>query len=645
MVKTRSSCDKLIKIEDDKDNNLNIDENKSKKRKRTQKTSYKEIVEDDEVEDDEVEDDEENDDEENDENDEVEDDDDEENDDEENDENDEVEDDDDEDENEEENDDEENDDEENDDEVDEVDDDDVDNNKIGKSDNKNIVIKSIMSEVIKKTFKKQKYDNGWKKDLSKNEIETLDIQYKKICDVINKVPTIKDILKTNMPFKTKCNIMEKYIILENTEEDTFEYIMLKNNINEEINKYAKSNLSFEKYSDIEEEINKAEFNDMPLKYRILSSEMPFHNKVVVYNKFKHLENLTDSNSEHSKLMNWIETALKIPTIINNLPITITDGNSKISEFLFNTKTSLDKKIYGLNNVKEQILFIINNMITNPNARGLGMALVGPQGVGKTEIVQVLAEAVKLPFTQISLGGSNDSSFLSGHNYTYEGSCPGAIVTSLIKMKQLNGILFFDELDKISDTKNGNEVSNILLHITDSTQNEHFKDKYLGNEMSINLSNLWFVYSMNYINNLDRTLRDRIPIIKVDGYSKSEKKEIAKLYLIPKELKNLGISNSDILFSNEALTYIIDKTDELYISETKDKEGKSGVRQLKFMIANIIMKLNMIKNCVLEDGTFGNLKLSYAINDFKLPFIVEKCHIDKLDVLPKCDKNNNLSMYI
>ena len=599
MVKTRSSCDKLIKIEDDKDNNLNIDENKSKKRKRTQKSSYKEIDDDDD-DDDEVEDDEV----------EVEDD-----------EDDEVE------------DDEVEDDDENEDEVEEVEED------------KDDKIKSILSKVIEKTFKKQKYDNGWKKDLSKKEIETLDIQYKKICDVINKVPTIKDILKTNMPFKTKCNIMEKYIILENTEEDTFEYILLKNSINEEINKYAKSNLSFEKYSDIEEEINKAEFNDMPLKYRILSSEMPFHNKVVVYNKFKHLENLTDSNSEHSKLMNWIETALKIPTIINNLPITITDGNSKISEFLFNTKTSLDKKIYGLNNVKEQILFIINNMITNPNARGLGMALVGPQGVGKTEIIQVLAEAVKLPFTQISLGGSNDSSFLSGHNYTYEGSCPGAIVTSLIKMKQLNGILFFDELDKISDTKNGNEVSNILLHITDSTQNEHFKDKYLGNEMSINLSNLWFVYSMNYINNLDRTLRDRIPIIKVDGYSKNEKKEIAKLYLIPKELKNLGISNNDILFSNEALTYIIDKTDELYISETKDKEGKSGVRQLKFMIANIIMKLNMIKNCVLEDGTFGNLKLSYAINDFKIPFIVEKCHIDKLDVLPKCDKNNNLSMYI
>ena len=619
MVETRASNCKVSKIEDDKDNKLNIDENNTPKRKRTQNVSYKE-TEQDKGEQDKGEEDNDDDDEDY----QVEEDDD-----------DEDEDDDDNDDNDDDNDDNDDDDEE---------EEEDDNNKIGKSDNKNIVIKSILSEVIKKTFKKQKLDNGWKKDLPKKEIETLDIQYKKICDVVNKVPTIKDILKTNMPFKTKCSIMEKYIILENTEEDTFDYIMLKNSINEEINKYAKSNLSFEKYTNIEEEINKAEFNDMPLKYRILSSDMPFQNKVIVYNKFKHLENLTDANSEHSKLMNWIETALKIPTLVNNLPITITDGNIKISEFLFNIKTSLDKKIYGLNNVKEQILFIINNMITNPNARGLGMALVGPQGVGKTEIVQVLAEAVKLPFTQISLGGSNDSSFLAGHNYTYEGSCPGAIVTSVIKMKQLNGIVFFDELDKISDTKHGNEVSNILLHITDSTQNENFKDKYLGNEISINLSNLWFVYSLNYLDNLDRTLRDRIPIIKVDGYNKNEKKEIAKLYLIPKELKNLGISNSDILFSNEALTYIIDKTDELYISETKDRDGKSGVRQLKFMIANIIMKLNMIKNCVLEDGTFGNLKLSYAITDFKLPFIVEKCHIDKLDVLQKCDKNNNLSMY-
>jgi len=373
--------------------------------------------------------------------------------------------------------------------------------------------------------------------------------------------------------------------------------------------------------------------------------MPFHNKVVIYNKFKNLENIPECSSEHSKLNNWLNIAMSVPHTIKTLPINIKDGNTKINAFLHNIKLKLDEKIHGLNDVKNQILFILNNMITNPKSRGLGMALVGPQGVGKTEIANVLAEATSLPFVSIPLGGSNDSSFLAGHSYTYEGSVPGAIVSSIIKMKQLNGIIFFDEIDKISNTRYGSEVSKLLLHITDSTQNHDFKDKYLGNDISINLSNVWFIYSLNYIDSLDRTLRDRIPIVMVDGYTKTEKKEIAKRHLIPREVKNIGLNLGDIMFSDDALKYLIDKSDEMYTHETKSNGGKSGVRQLKHIISNIVMKLNMIKNCILEDGTFGNLNLPYIIKHFKLPFVVEKVHIDKLDVLPKESSGSHLSMYV
>lgn len=515
------------------------------------------------------------------------------------------------------------------------------------------LVDSIVSEITGETRDAVQRKNcdlrtaRWKKDLTKKEISKLETQYDSICKVIRKMPTIKELLTTDMPFKTKCCLMEKIIILDNIQDDTFDHLHLKTSINEEIRKYSTSKINadnYTQYADIEKKIESIDCVDMPLKYRILSSDMPLSNKIAIYNKFKHLENISDMNSEHSKLTNWMDIAMSLPYNINGLSISINDGNQNINSFLCNVKAKLDEKIYGLTKVKEQILFVLNNMITNPKSRGVGMALVGPQGVGKTELANVLADAIKLPFVSIPLGGSNDSSFLSGHSYTYEGSMPGAIVTSVIKMKQLNGIIFFDELDKISDTRYGSEVSKLLLHITDSTQNHDFKDKYLGNDISVNLSNIWFIYSLNYIDALDRTLRDRIPIVMVDGYTKTEKKEIVNRHLLPNELKNVGMNIGDIMFSDASLIYLINKTDAMYTHETKSKSGKSGVRQLKHIISNIVMKFNMINNCILDDGTFGDLKLPYNIKGFKLPFVIEITHIDMLDVLPSMSSDAPLSMY-
>jgi len=520
---------------------------------------------------------------------------------------------------------------------------------------KSAFIESILSKIMNNPDEEvnSKKTNSriikWKTNLSKRDILNLEPEFNKIYKEINKMPTIKELLETPIPFNAKCNLVEKLLILDNIQIDTFEHLNLKRTINEEIRKYSKSDIKkdvYDKYAEIENKINSSNYaHDIPLKYKILGSGMPFNNKIAIFNKFKHLETISDSSGEYSKLEKWIETAMNVPYNIKNLPISISDGNKSINEFLYNVKIKLDEKIYGLDGVKNNILFILNNMITNPDSRGLGMALVGPQGVGKTEIANAIAEAINIPFVSIPLGGSNDGSFLSGHSYTYEGSIPGAIVSSLIKMQQLNGIILFDELDKISNTPHGSEISKLLLHITDSTQNHDFKDKYLGNDISINLSNIWFIYSLNYINALDKTLRDRIPIVAVDGYTKNEKKEIAKRHLIPNALKNIGINPADIVFTDETLSYLVEKSDDLYVSETKSSTGKSGVRQLKHIIYNTIMKLNMIKNCILEDGTFGNLNLSYNIEDFKLPFTVNKNHIDKLNVLPVVENKIYSPMYM
>ena len=506
-----------------------------------------------------------------------------------------------------------------------------------------------MVEDTQNMIKKKKEslrNKKWQMDLTPREIKKYKPEYKSICEVINEMPTIQNILKIDMPFKTKCELMEKIIILENVPHDTFDHLMLKKSIRNDLNKYKNSKINketYDKFTTIENKIENSS-GDLPLKYKILGSQMSFANKSIIYRKYMYLDTLSENNSEHSKIMNWINIALDLPNTTTPLTVSINDSNTVISKFLYDVKYILNSEIYGMENVKEQILCILNNKITNPKLIGSSLGLVGVQGVGKTQIANVLAKAIKLPFTSISLGGATDSSFLSGHSFCYEGSHPGCIVDSLIKMKLMNGIIFFDEIDKIPATNYGQEISKSLLHITDFTQNHNFTDKYLGNEIKIDLSKLWFIYSLNYKESIDKTLLDRLTLIEVSAYSDKQKKEMTNQYLLPDALKNIKMANDDVSFSDEALSYIITETNKLYSRETQDKNGYSGVRKLKDAINDIVMKINYLKNIILTDGTYGDLNPSFVIPDFKIPFKIEKIHVDKLKVLSKKDSVHN-NMYI
>jgi ATP-dependent Lon protease len=280
------------------------------------------------------------------------------------------------------------------------------------------------------------------------------------------------------------------------------------------------------------------------------------------------------------------------------------------------------------------------MIVNPECNNMNLALIGPQGVGKTALANALANAIDLEFVQINLGGCTDSSFLLGHSYTYEGSAPGIIVDSVIKMKSKNGIIFFDEIDKISKTCSGDEISKSLLHIIDRTQNFQFKDKYLG-DFKIDLSKIWFIFSLNYENELDKTLKDRLNIIHIDGYTKTEKTDIVLKYLLPKYLKKINMKISDITFTDKALKYIIDKTNELYDTSTCDNNGLSGVRQLENCIQQILHKLSFIKNSNNFELFSGSFKLSKPII---LPYVITTNSIEELGIFKKNESSYN-SMYM
>jgi ATP-dependent Lon protease len=156
--------------------------------------------------------------------------------------------------------------------------------------------------------------------------------------------------------------------------------------------------------------------------------------------------------------------------------------------------------------------------------------------------------------------------------------------------------------------------------------------------------LWFIYSLNYKHLIDKTLLDRLTIIKVGGYSDNQKKEMALQYLLPDVLKNINLNKGDITFSDEALNYIITETNKMYDDETKDKNNMSGVRKLKDAIGNLVMKINYLKNIILEDGTYGDLKPSFGILNFKLPFKIQKECVDKLAIFTKIENEPYMNMY-
>jgi len=315
------------------------------------------------------------------------------------------------------------------------------------------------------------------------------------------------------------------------------------------------------------------------------------------------------DSEYHKLKEWIDVVIDIPwTITKPLGLNITSSNAiTINSILTWAKAKLDSEIYGMDGIKEELLLVLNHRLTNPNSTDHSIALIGPPGVGKTKIVRTLATILSLPFEQISMGGVTDSSFLDGHSYTYEGARPGKIVESLKKLQCKNGILFFDEVDKIGSSSRSQEVSNQLLHITDFTQNTHFCDKYLP-ELPLDLSKIWFVFSLNDENLMDPILKNRMNLIKVPGYSPKDKIQIIDKFLVNQICESLQMDQKQIILTPEVKNHIISKCSQ-----------EEGIRDLKRAIETLYRKLDVLCRAVLPDSTFGDLKLSFAIKNFVLPY--------------------------
>ncbi|MFT7434837.1 MAG: ATP-dependent Lon protease [Psychromonas sp.] len=293
------------------------------------------------------------------------------------------------------------------------------------------------------------------------------------------------------------------------------------------------------------------------------------------------------NKELNKIgrMNSMAPEYGIAVSYSELLVDLPWNNSSSDNFnLKRAAKILDDDHYGLKKVKERIIEYLAVLKLRKDMKAPILCLYGPPGVGKTSLGKSIAKALGREYVRMALGGVHDESEIRGHRKTYIGAMPGKIIQNIRKAKKSNPVFVLDEIDKISRDNRG-DPSSALLEVLDPEQNSAFKDNYL--EVDFDLSKVLFIATANSLDTIQSALRDRMEIIELSGYTVSEKVEIAKRHLLPKQLKEHGLTNKDLKLNKEALTKIV----EGYTRE-------SGVRSLEQKVGSVVRKI--AKAMVMEE---------------------------------------------
>ncbi|MFP4657352.1 MAG: endopeptidase La [Desulfonatronovibrionaceae bacterium] len=322
-----------------------------------------------------------------------------------------------------------------------------------------------------------------------------------------------------------------------------------------------------------------------LEDKIRAKEMPQEARDKALEELKKLKMTTPSSAEYSVLHNYIDWILTLPW-----------GRLKESEIeITAAETILDEDHYGLERPKERILEYLAVQSLVKKLKGPILCLVGPPGVGKTSLARSVARATGREFVRLSLGGVRDEAEIRGHRRTYVGALPGKIIRSLKRVEYNNPVFCMDEVDKMSTDFRG-DPSAALLEVLDPEQNEAFNDHYL--DIDYDLSNIFFITTANSLHTIPVPLQDRMEIIKLPGYLETEKSQIAKHFLLPKQLETHGLGKDQIRFSEGAFLEIIRR----YTRE-------AGVRNLEREVASICRKA--AKSLVKKGETTRRIRVNKA----------------------------------
>ena len=347
---------------------------------------------------------------------------------------------------------------------------------------------------------------------------------------------------------------------------------ISDQIEEKVNKQQKEFLLREQLKAIKKELGiekeEGETEVEKIEQRLADKKLSPEAEKVVEQELQKLRLINPQSPDFNVTLNYLENIADLPWGVYS------EDNNDIQK----ARKILDEEHYGLDEVKERILEFLSTIVKRGRVAGSIICLVGPPGVGKTSIGKSVAHALDREFFRFSVGGMRDEAEIKGHRRTYIGAMPGKFIQALKKLGTSNPVVLLDEVDKIGTGFRGDPAS-ALLEVLDPEQNSTFLDHYL--DIPYDLSNVLFVTTANVLDSIPGPLLDRIEVIRLAGYVLEEKVEIAKQYLVPKQLREAGFEDNDIQFTDAALKRIIDK----YARE-------AGVRNLEKQIRKIIRKVTL-----------------------------------------------------
>jgi len=433
-------------------------------------------------------------------------------------------------------------------------------------DNKNGEVISLIKSCVDSFTKYASYD---KKITSKvissipNISSPFEVVYFIVSNVGGSISKRQEILEEN-------NLIKKLYKTLELIKGELEIFKTEERINKSIQeKFAKSQKDIylmEQLKGIKKELGQDEDNEAEdLENKIKTLKLPKEVLQKCQSELKKLAKMNPYSAESGVVRNYLEWICSLPWSKKDS----LNGNIKKAQDI------LDKNHFALKKVKDRIIEFIAVQIKNKNSKGPILCLVGAPGVGKTSLAKSIAESLNRKYVKMSLGGVRDESEIRGHRRTYIGSMPGRIIQSMRKAGVLNPLILLDEIDKMANDFRGDPAS-ALLEVLDPEQNSVFLDHYL--EVDYDLSNTMFVATANSINNIPIPLRDRMEIIRLSGYSESEKLNIAKDHLVSKQNKENGLKKGEFEISDEAILELIRK----YTFE-------AGVRNLNRELASLARK--------------------------------------------------------
>ena len=461
-----------------------------------------------------------------------------------------------------------------------------------------VAICSIDSSFIKKIIRYDYLGNIYAMT-TKSYIKYIELQYQKFMEItsLSFVNIMKDFISKGSEIKKMYETIFLLLLGNNDNADIAGLLLgltkekktnspqIYNLLNQRLPYYLLVKIK-KSNNNIKAELDKLKtltVDDIEYKKQLITNKnIPISVKAMALEK---IEEMKSYNNEYYKQLSFVKHILNYPWPSLNDDLlfkTISSNLTKSSNYLNNIESSLTKLSYGHADAKKGLLQVIGKWISNPSSQGTSFGLVGPPGVGKTLLAKSVSKALNIPFAEITLGGQNDGEILHGHGYTYSGSQPGLIIKKMVEMGQSRCILYFDELDKAC-SKHGsvNEITSILIHLTDPNMNKTFQDRFFQG-VDFPLDKVIMIFSYNDASLVDPILLDRLKQFEVCAYTISDKIKIVKEFIIPEMAESVGLTDEPCTkISDELIEYII----ENYTNE-------AGVRSIKRKIEQIFLTLNL-----------------------------------------------------